>query len=62
MSLFGKLLKTAFDVATIPVDVVKDVATLGGAVNEKRGGTYTGDKLRRIGDDGEEIRDELDSL
>jgi hypothetical protein len=62
MSVFGKLLKTAFDVATLPVDAVKDFATLGGAVNDKGGGTYTGDKLRRLGQDSEEIRDELDAL
>jgi hypothetical protein len=62
MSIVGKLLKTAFDVVTVPVDVIKDVATLGGAVNDKRGGTYTGDKLRRLGQDSEEIRNELDSL
>lgn len=62
MSIFGKLLKTAFDVVTVPVDIVKDVATLGGAVNEKRGGTYTGDKLRRLGQDAEEVRDEIDKL
>lgn len=24
MSIFGKLLKTAFDVATVPIDLVKD--------------------------------------
>lgn len=61
MSIFGKLLKTAFDVATIPVAVVKDVATMGGAVND-HGSTYIGDKLRQLGRDGEEIRDELDSI
>jgi hypothetical protein len=62
MSIFGKLLKAAFDVATIPVDVVKDLATVGGVSVDKRGGTYTGDKLRRLGRDAEEIRDELDDL
>lgn len=61
MSLFGKLLKTAFDVATVPVDIIKDVATLGGSVlgNDR---TFTGKKLSQLGDDGQEIRDELDKL
>lgn len=61
VSIFGKLLKTAFDVATVPVAILKDVATLGGSVND-HGSTYIGDKLRQIGQDGEEIRDELDGL
>lgn len=61
MSIFGKLLKTALDVATVPVAIVKDVATLGGSVND-HGSTYTGDKLRQLERDGEEVRDELDNL
>lgn len=61
MSIFGKLLKTGLDVITTPVDVVKDVATLGGALTGERQ-TYTGKKLERLGDDVEEIRDELDKL
>jgi len=61
MSIFGKLLKTAFDVVTIPVDVVKDAATLGGSVlgNDR---TFTGKKLSQLSDDASEIRDELDNL
>jgi hypothetical protein len=54
MSLFGKLLKTALDVATVPIAIVKDVATMGGAVND-HGTTYTGDKLRQLQSDRDEI-------
>lgn len=35
MGLFGKLLKTTIDIATTPIDVVKDVATLGGAITDE---------------------------
>jgi hypothetical protein len=61
MSIFGKLLKTTFDVVTAPVAVVKDFATMGGAVNGRRQ-TYTGEKLEQLADDAKEIRDELDDL
>jgi hypothetical protein len=61
LSIFGKLLKTALDVATSPVAVVKDVVTLGGAITEQRK-PYTAQKLEQIGEDVEEIREELDDL
>lgn len=61
MSIFGKLLKTGLDVITTPIDVVKDVATLGGTLTGEQQ-TYTGKKLERLGDDLEEIRDEADKL
>lgn len=61
MSIFGKLLKTGFDVITTPIDVVKDVATLGGALNGEQE-TYTSKRLKRLGRDLEEVRDELDDL
>lgn len=61
MRIFGKLLKTGFDLATSPIDLVKDVATLGGSLNGKKQ-SYTGKKLGQLGDDVDEIRDELDDL
>jgi hypothetical protein len=61
VSIFGKLLKTAVDVATSPIAVVKDVATLGGAITDQRK-PYTAQKLDQLGDDLEEIREELDDL
>lgn len=61
MGLFGKLLKTTFDVVTLPVDIVKDVATMGGALTEEDK-PYTVKKFERLGDDLEEIRDEADEL
>jgi hypothetical protein len=45
MGLFGKLVATAVNVATLPVSVAKDVVTLGGAA---RGGSYTAEKLEKL--------------
>jgi hypothetical protein len=61
MSIFGKLLKTGFDIVTTPVDVVKDIATLGGVLSDQHK-TYTAQKLNKLADDAEEIRDELGKL
>jgi hypothetical protein len=60
MGLFGKLLKATFDVVTLPVDIAKDVVTMGGALNDS--GSAVIKKLQRLEDDGEEIQDELDEL
>lgn len=65
MSVFGKLLKTGFDVVTLPVSVAKDVVTMGGACSsqiDREGEPYTFTKLRNIGKDADELRDELDDL
>jgi hypothetical protein len=61
MSILGKILKTGFDLVTAPIDVAKDVLTLGGNLNDQNQ-TYTGRKLKRLGRDLEEVRDELDEL
>lgn len=61
MSIFGKPLKTGFDIVTTPVDVVKDVATLGGTLTDQRK-SYTAQKADRLCDDADEIREELDRL
>lgn len=46
MSLFGKLVKTVVNVATLPVAVVKDVVTLGNVASGND--TYTEQKLQQI--------------
>ena len=61
MGLFGKLLKTTFDLVTLPVDIVKDVATMGGVLTDENE-PYTAKKFKRLGDDMEEVRDEVDDL
>ena len=60
MGLFGKLLKTTFDIVTTPIDIVKDVATLGGALIDEE--SALSKKAKRLKDDSEEIRDEIDKL
>lgn len=60
MGLFGKLIKTGIDLVTIPVDVVKDTLTMGGALNDEESAVKK--KLERLGDDVEEIRDAADKL
>lgn len=59
MGFFGKLTKLALDVIETPIAVVKDVATLGGALTDKNE-PYTFKKLKDIGDDYEEMKDSLD--
>lgn len=61
MSIFGKLLKTGFDIVTTPIDVAKDVVTMGGAMTEEPE-PYTVKKLKTLVKDAEEIRDSLDDL
>ncbi len=63
MGFFGKLVKAGIDTLSLPVAIVKDVATLGGSINDgyfKNGcNTYTLKKLKDIGSDVEEAKDEL---
>jgi len=61
MGLFRKLLKTTIHVVTLPVDIVKDVATMGGALTDEDK-PYTAQKFQRLGDDLEEVSDEVDDL
>lgn len=61
MSIFGKLLKTGFDIVTTPVAIAKDVVTIGGLLTDQRK-PYTAQKLKQLGEDAEEIRDEFDEL
>jgi len=51
MGLFGKLVATAVNVATLPVAVVKDVFTLGNAANAATQRSYTVQKLEQIKDE-----------
>jgi hypothetical protein len=61
MSLFGDLLRTTIHVVTIPVDVVKDMATLGGVLNDQsEPSTVT--KIKKIGQDIEDLEDDVDRI
>ncbi len=61
MGLFGKLIKTGFDVVTSPIEVVKDAVTLGGVCTDEDE-PYTVKRLKRLAKDLEETRDEIDDL
>lgn len=53
MSLFGKIVRTAINVATIPVAVVKDIVTLAG-VSTCQEEPYTVQKLKQIKEEAED--------
>lgn len=53
MSLFGKIVRTAVNVATLPVAVVKDVVTFGGMATDQRE-SYTTQKLEQIKDEADD--------
>lgn len=61
MSIFKKVLKATIKTATLPIDVVKDVATGGGVLTEKNE-SYTINKAQEILDALEELGDEVDDL
>ena len=59
MGFFGKLTRLTLDLIETPIAIVKDVATLGGSLND-RDESYTVKKLKDIADDYEEMKDSLD--
>jgi hypothetical protein len=52
--MLGKLFRTVREIATLPIEVVKDVATLG-TKKAMDGKFYTQDKLDKIEDDLDDI-------
>jgi hypothetical protein len=48
MKLFGQLIRTVVNVATLPVAIVKDVVTLGGVCTKGDLEPYTVEKLKQI--------------
>jgi hypothetical protein len=48
MGLFGKIVKTAVNVAVLPVAVAKDVLTLGGTSTKGEFRPYTTEQLEKI--------------
>ncbi len=53
MSLFGKIVRTTINVATLPVAAVKDVVTLGGVARYPKG-SYVVEQLQKIKDESED--------
>jgi len=61
MGILRKLAKTVIHTATAPIDIVKDVATLGGVITEEDE-PYSIQKAKKILDDWEELENEIDDL
>lgn len=53
MGLFSALTKITVDVITLPIDIVKDVVTLGGVATDQDK-PYTLQKLDKIKEDSED--------
>ena len=61
MGILKKLLAAGIQTATLPVQVVKDVATLGGTINS--GGNYRGPyAFRKLKDIGETVSEAIEEL
>lgn len=59
MKIFGQIVRTIVNVATLPVAIVKDVTTLGGTLtgdnrDYSAGGTHTAKKLEQIKEEADE--------
>lgn len=54
MKLFGQIVRTIVNVVQIPVDVVKDVGTLGGVCTKGRFEPYLKERLEKIKEDSRE--------
>ena len=53
MGLFGKLIKLAINTATAPIDIAKDVVTLGGSITDEESATLA--KLRKLQEDVDDL-------
>jgi hypothetical protein len=53
VSLFGKLVGAVVNTALLPVEIVKDVATLGGIATEQDK-SYTRQQLEKLAEDANE--------
>lgn len=50
MKIFGQIIRTAVNVVTLPVALVKDIGTLGGVATDQRE-PYTVQKLKQLKDE-----------
>lgn len=57
MKLFGQLVRTVVNVVTLPVEIAKDAATLGGVLTE-RDKSYTREALETLKDEAQEDDDD----
>ncbi len=61
MGLLGKLLNTTIHVVTAPIEVVKDVATMGGVLTDQHQ-SYTAQRVKKLDRDLKEIEEEVGDL
>lgn len=54
MKLFGQLIRTAVNIVALPVEIVKDVVTLGGVASKGELEPYTAERLKKLADDARE--------
>lgn len=59
MGLFGSILKAGINVVTAPIEVVKDVVTVGGLATDQKK-SYTQQRLEELADDAEQVIEEID--
>ena len=57
----GSVGKAVVNTAIVPVDVARDVVTLGGALSDEDE-TYTGKRARKIGRNLNNVVDEVESM
>ena len=59
MGFFSKLLKGTVQTISTPIDVVKDVATMGGVLTDREE-SYTLEKLRKISETAEKMEKDIE--
>jgi hypothetical protein len=58
MKLIGKLIKGTIDIVLLPLEISKDVITLGGVLTDKD--SYTADRLKKAGNNFSQFYNNLD--
>lgn len=54
MKLFAQLVRTVVNVVALPVEIVKDIGTLGGVCTKGEFEPYTVERLKKLADDAKE--------
>ena len=61
MGLLGSLLKTTIHIVTTPVEIAKDMVTMGGVLTDQDK-PYTAQRAAKLKRDIEDVDDDVDSL
>jgi hypothetical protein len=54
MSLFGKIVKTVVNVAALPIELAKDIGTLGGVATKGEFRPYTQERIEKLVEDADD--------